>query len=444
VIFQRRVIPGSNEQKGIPMKRSESVKKNIFNPQFRILLVIFILCIIALVSLIFRAVLTGPHLPDAFIEIFGVIIIGVLAYLWTSAMVKEAEAREQREQATARLSQSESHYRTLFESAHDAIWVHNLDGKILSANKATALLTGYSSEELSRMNARDFLSPEGLKTAREVRQRLLEGLLVLQPYEQPLIRRDGTKAVLMLTTNLIYREGRPEAFQNISRDITEEKRMQENLRSYVQQITRAQEEERLRIARELHDSLAQNLIALLHRMDNFLQEQTDLPLEKVKELWSFHEQIKDSLQEIRGLSRDLRPSVLDDVGLLSALHLITRELKTEYGIEANLKVHGVERRFPQEVEVLMFRVAQEALRNAGKHSRATNAEVSINFEDSTTTVIVSDNGAGFTVPEKISDLSRSNKLGLVGMEERVRLLGGTLEIHSEPGKGTSVTVTAPI
>ncbi len=342
------------------------------------------------------------------------------------------------------LSQSEEHYRELFENAHDAIWVHDLEGNILSANKATEMLTKYSSEELSGFNVKDFLSPEGLQTAREVRRGLLKGQAMPQPYEQRLIRRDGTEATLMLTTNLVSRNGQPQAFENIARDITEEKRMQENLRSYVQQITRAQEEERLRIARELHDSTAQNLIAMLHRLENFLRDQAELPVEKARELWAFHEQIKDTLQEIRGLSRDLRPSVLDDVGLLSALHLVVRELKMEYGIEATLQVQGVERRFPQEVELLLFRIVQEALRNVGKHSRASKAEVSIKFEDSKTIVVISDNGTGFQLPAKISDLSRSGKLGLVGMEERVRLLGGSLEVESQPGKGTTVVVKAPV
>ncbi|GAH38167.1 unnamed protein product, partial [marine sediment metagenome] len=235
---------------------------------------------------------------------------------------------------TEQLSQSEEHYRGLFENAHDAIWVHDLKGDILSANEATKMLTGYSSKELSQINVKDLLSPEGMQTAKKVRRGLLEGQAISQPYEQRLIRKDGTEAILMLTTNLISHGGKPKAYQNIARDVTEEKRMQENLRLYVQQITKAQEEERLRIARELHDSSAQNLIALLHRLENFLRDQADLPVEKARELWAFHEQIKDTLQEIRSLSRGLRPSVLDDVGLLSALHWVVRELKTDYGIEA--------------------------------------------------------------------------------------------------------------
>jgi PAS domain S-box-containing protein len=343
-----------------------------------------------------------------------------------------------------RLHQSETHYRELFESAHDAIWVHDLEGNILSANKASEEATGFSMGELHNMNVKDFLSQEALLLAGEVRNRLLQHQVTMQPYEQKMIRRDGTEAILMLTTNLVTTDGQSIAFQNIARDVTEEKRMQENLRSYVQQITRAQEEEHLRIARELHDSTAQNLIALLHQLENLLHNEAKLPVSVTRPLWAFHEQVKAILQEVRHLSRDLRPSILDDVGLLPALRWAVRELETEHGIKASLQVRGTERKFSQEGELIFFRIVQEALRNIGKHSYASNTEVLIKFEEGKTTVIIRDDGIGFQLPEKISDLSRSGKLGLVGIEERARLLGGSLEVKSEPGKGTSVIVEAPM
>jgi len=109
-----------------------------------------------------------------------------------------------------------------------------------------------------------------------------------------------------------------------------------------------------------------------------------------------------------------------------------------------LQVCGAERRFSKEAELNLFRIVQEALRNIGKHSNASKAEVVIKFEDGKTIVSIRDNGVGFESPKEITALSRSGKLGLVGMQERVRLLGGGLEVKSEPGKGTSVIVEAPI
>ena len=220
--------------------------------------------------------------------------------------------------------------------------------------------------------------------------------------------------------------------------------MEENLRFYVQQITKAQEEERLRISRELHDSTAQTLIALLHQLENLLYNKAKLPVGEARELWGFHEQIKGVLQEVRHLSRDLRPSLIDDVGLLAALRWALRELKTEHSVDGDLQVRGDEQRLSQEVELILFRIVQEALRNIGKHSRASKAEVLISFEEGKITAVINDNGIGFQLPDKVGDLSRIGKLGLVGMEERVRLLDGSLEIKSEPDKGTTIIVEAPI
>jgi len=230
----------------------------------------------------------------------------------------------------------------------------------------------------------------------------------------------------------------------IARELRATQRMEENLRFYVQQVTKAQEEERLRIARDLHDSTAQSLIALLHQLENLLYSKAKLPVGEARELWVLHERIKDILQEVRHLGRDLRPSILDDVGLLAALRWAVREFKTEHSVAANLRVQGDERRFSQEVELMLFRIVQEALSNIGRHSQASKAEVLIRFEEGKTAVIIKDDGIGFQPPDKIGDLSRSGKLGLVGMQERVRLLGGSLEVKSEPGKGTTVIVEAPI
>ena len=288
------------------------------------------------------------------------------------------------------------------------------------------------------------LSEEGLRLAKEVRRRLVEGEAVAQPYEQHLIRKDGTEANLMLTTSPIFSNGQLIAFQNIARDITEEKRMQENLRYYLQEIARAQEEERRRIARELHDSTAQTLIALLHQLENLLGDKAKLPVREAKALWGFYEQIRDVLREVRRFSRDLRPSILDDLGLLPALEWVTGELKKEYGVETVLKVVGDVRRFSQEAELILFRIVQEALRNVAKHAQASKAEVKVEFEKQKTQVTISDDGIGFELPESLGDLPHTGKLGLAGMQERVQLLGGNLKLKSKLGKGTTVVATAPI
>lgn len=227
-------------------------------------------------------------------------------------------------------------------------------------------------------------------------------------------------------------------------DVTERRNAEENLHYYLQEITRAQEEERKRIARELHDSTSQTLIALLRQLDNFLTENKKLPVSEAKTLWGFHERIRDVLQEVRQFSRDLRPSILDDLGLLPALEWVTGEIKNEYGVETGLEIVGGERRLSPEAELLLFRIAQEALRNTAKHAHASKANVRVEFNEHKVAVTISDNGQGFQLPEDLGTLPYKGKLGLAGMQERVQLLGGNLKLESAPGKGTTVLVEAPI
>ena len=350
----------------------------------------------------------------------------------------------ERKRAERALQESEKSYRGLFEVALDAIWVNDFRGKILRANKATEKLTGLDEKELVEGSIKTFLGKSGLNLAKEINRRLLEGETIVQPYEQHLTHKDGTEAIVMLTTSPIFGNGKLLAFQNIARDITEEKRMQENLHFYLQEITRAQEEERRRIARELHDSTVQTLIALLHQLENLLGDKTALPVREAKSLWSFYEQIRDVVREVRRFSRDLRPSILDDLGLIPALEWLTGELNKEYGVQANLKITGSERRLSPEAELILFRITQEALRNIAKHSQAARAEVSFTFDKHKVREIITDDGMGFELPQRLGDLVQTGKLGLAGMQERVQLLGGNLELKSKLEKGTTITINAPV
>jgi PAS domain S-box-containing protein len=358
--------------------------------------------------------------------------------------IENARLYEEEHEVAEQLRASEERYRTLFQNAHDAIWVHDMDGNIVSANAAVARLTGYEVKELCQMNVKSFLSEESLNLAKDIRTRLLSGEAVIEPYEQKLITKGGIEAILKLTTNLVEVEGKPVGFQNIARDVSREKVMQESLRFYLGQITMAQEEERKRIARELHDDTIQSLVVLARQLDDIISISNDLPFDKKRLLENLHKQTNDIMADVRRMSQDLRPPTLDRLGLISALESLVSNIRKRSGMNIEVTVQGVSRRFSPEIELVLFRVAQEALSNTLKHSQATEAQVTVEFADKTIRIIVKDNGCGFSLPETTGDLVKQGRLGLAGMQERIQLVGGNFKIKSEPGAGTTVIIEAPL
>jgi len=357
--------------------------------------------------------------------------------------VENARLYEQEHKVAEQLRESEEKYRELFQNAHDAIWVHDMDGDIVSANAAVAKLTGYEVEELCSMNVKSFLSRESLNLAKEIRVKLLQCESVTQPYEQKLITKEGAEAILKLTTNVVGVDGKPVGFQHIARDVTQEKRMQESLRFYLGQITMAQEEERKRIARELHDETIQALVVLARQLDDIISASSDLPFDKRRLLDNLRKQADDIMADVRRLSQDLRPPALDRLGLVPALEWLASDIGRRSGINFDVRIHGVSRRFSPEVELVLFRVAQEALRNAWRHAQATRVEITVEFGEVITRITVKDNGKGFDLPETTGDLVKSGRLGLAGMQERIQLVGGSLRIEPKLDEGTMVVIEAP-
>lgn len=357
--------------------------------------------------------------------------------------IETLEDITERKYAEEALHESEKSFRALFEGAYDAIWSHDLDGNIQTANKAAAQLSGYPVVELLLMNVKSFLGEESLALAREVGRRLAQKQRVELPYELRLIRKDGSEAICMVSTNLVKSEGEPVGFHNIARDVTQEKRMQENLRYYLQEITRAQEEERKRIARELHDDTAQLLGSLSRQLDNFVRKKSGLAPNEVLFLKDLQAQLNRGVQGVHRFVQNLRPSLLDDLGLIPALRSLIKDLQEYDGIDSRLGVLGEERRFSPEFESSLFRIVQEALNNIRRHARASEATVVIDFSGDKVKVAIADDGRGFELAGRVDDLPRSGKLGLAGMQERARLLGGSLEVKSAPGQGTTIIVEVP-
>jgi signal transduction histidine kinase len=220
-------------------------------------------------------------------------------------------------------------------------------------------------------------------------------------------------------------------------------RERERLRTYTHEITRAQEEERKRIARELHDDTAQGLVLLCRRLDALRWDEVTLnpgPAGWFRELRSL---AQATLKSVRRFSRDLRPPILDDLGLQPALEALVGELSGRTGLAASIELSGTTRRLEPEVELALFRIAQEALRNVERHAEASRVTVGVAFWGDRARLAVADNGRGFEVPRLSETFAPAGRLGLLGMQERAELVGGVLSIWSVPGDGTRVTVEVP-
>ena len=179
-------------------------------------------------------------------------------------------------------------------------------------------------------------------------------------------------------------------------------------------------------------------------MDNFTRDNTDLTANTASFLKDLRQRLNNTLEGIRRFTQELRPPMLDDLGLLATLRWQVGEFERRSGTKASLLVVGDERRFSAEAELLTFRIVQEALRNVERHAQASEVEIEIKFGAGKTVISVIDNGKGFDLEGSLADLPRAGKLGLAGMEERAHLLNGSMNIESELGKGTKVTVELPI
>jgi len=232
-----------------------------------------------------RALVVSPNPRDALVETIAALVIGGLSTALIEMHRRSQRQQEQLREITLALRSSQENYEELFTNASDAIWVHDLEGKIVIANRACEKLTGYPPSEIVGKAVPQFLSPEGLLLAGEVRAKLIEGEAMDQRYEQHIIRKDKTRAIVELATRLINTHGKPSAFENIARDVTEERRLRDRLRVQIHKNLMAQEEERKRIARELHDDVAQSILLLSRRLDILISEAgRKLPTEVVSEL----------------------------------------------------------------------------------------------------------------------------------------------------------------
>jgi len=228
------------------------------------------------------------------------------------------------------------------------------------------------------------------------------------------------------------------------------RRYQASMRDYIEGITQGQETERARLSRELHDETVQSLVAIGQRV-----QLTQRALERggapewvhsgaaMDGLRQTRELCQQALDDLRRTIRALRPIYLEELGFLPALEALVQDTRTQ-GLSAEILVRGEPRRLRPEVELAAFRLVQEALSNAMRHARARQVSVLVHLEEHELTLSIEDDGTGFVPPENPDSLTEAGHYGLMGMRERVLLLGGRLEIRSHPDQGTRISAHLPL
>ncbi len=339
-----------------------------------------------------------------------------------------------RKRAEEALRASEERYRTLFENANDVVFTVDLAGNFTAVNRAGEQLTGYRRDETPRMNVAQVVAPEYRELARQMLGRKIAGGGATT-YELEIVARDGQRVPLEVSTRPLYQEGKLIGVQGIARDITERKRAQEAMR----RLNEALEEEAKRIAHALHDEAGQVLASVYLAVAEVARDLPSPAAERLSRIWDLLDQVDEQL---RRLSHELRPTILDDLGLSHAIEFLAEGVAKRTGLLTTVK-GSTEGRLPPVIETALYRIVQEALTNVTKHAQATGVTVELQREEERVRCSIRDDGIGFDM-SSVTARRGQRGLGLIGIQERLNALGGTLQIDSSPGRGTQLLIQIPL
>jgi PAS domain S-box-containing protein len=350
----------------------------------------------------------------------------------------------ERKQVEAALRDNEQRYRTLFSKATDGILLLDAEGNIVDVNDAFARMHGYTVDELLKMNLRELDTPETLALAPERIGRILAGETIGFEVEQ--YHKDRHIVPLDVAASTIDIDGKPYAL-GFHRDITERrraeqeiKRSQQELRGLSKAANEALEAERRRTARELHDELGQSLTALKMDLESLRFALPPGQPELEERARAMHTLLDGTIAATRRIAADLRPLMLDDLGLAAALDWLTRNFSKHTGIATDLVIDDSVAQVPEPIASALYRITQESLTNVAKYAQATTAEIRLERDGDWVQLLVRDNGRGIGA----ADQNKRGTFGLLGIRERVTLLGGEVAINGEPGRGSEVRARIPL
>jgi PAS domain S-box-containing protein len=328
-------------------------------------------------------------------------------------------------------------FRRLFELNRQPMWIYDCETlEFLDVNDAAIGHYGYSRRELLARTLRDIRPTEDIprlvRRISEIRNDPATDATLWRHLKQ------NGSVIDVEVTSLRVSFANRSARIAILRDVTDRVRAEATIRALLCSVARAQEEERVRIARELHDDTAQSLTLLLLELRKVAEAQSlEAARTRARELRA---DVARALGEVRRIARGLRPMSLEAFGLGEALRRLAAELRSTHQLEVHVQLSGLDAPLPEPVEIALYRMAQEALTNAWKHASASTISIVAERTQSSVRLIVEDDGRGFHADCALE----IRTLGLRGIRERALLLGGELTIESSPGAGTTLRVSVPL
>lgn len=362
------------------------------------------------------------------------------------------ELKKTVKERTFQLAESEEKYRRLVENAGEAVIVLQGD-RMRFFNRQTLEISGYSTQEIAAKSITEFIYPDDRQMVNDIYLKRLQGEKVPSSYEFRMLRKDGSVSWARINSVLISWEGKPATLALVT-DINERKqaeealiksrndlaRANEQLKQYGHRITQVQEEERKRIAYELHDDTAQYLSILKLEIEDLLHSGKIQSPELRNKLEFLRTDAERAFNDVRRYSHELRPGVLEHLGLLAALEQIAEDINKLKQVKVELHSEGTEPKLSEEIKLAFFRIVQEALNNVRKHSQASKANVVVQFEKKHIYMAVTDNGIGFDPGDAATRSRLKGSLGMMSMRERADLIGAKLKIDSKPNKGTTIKI----
>jgi PAS domain S-box-containing protein len=356
----------------------------------------------------------------------------------------------ERRRAEEALRESEARFASFMRHLPGTAVMRDFKGRFLFANEAWERRQGRSRQDWEGKTIAEMWPPHLAAKFYESDLKVITQGKPVQTIEE-IPQEDGIHNWLVNKFPIPDQEGRPALIGAVGIDITMRRRAEEALRESEQrlrfltsQLLSAQERERKRISMELHDELGQSLAVLklqIRAIERGLGEDQEDLREGCLELLLYLDGVID---DVRRLSRDLSPAILEDLGLQSALKYLINEIGKHYTVSAAFEVEDLDQLFPAEAQIIIYRIFQECLANISKHAGATEVAIAVKEHNGLISLIIEDNGAGFDPALVLARRGAGRGLGLAALDERARMLGGTLEIWSRPGAGARMTCVVPV